>query len=54
MDDATKAKKLVDFITWALHDGESQVQALEYAPLPPNMVELEMKQLQQIGYPGKM
>ena len=54
MDDATKAKKLVDFITWALHDGEQQVKALEYAPLPENMVDLEMKQLQQVQYPGKM
>jgi len=54
MDNADKAKKLVDFITWALHDGETEVSALDYAPLPPNMVDLEMKQLQKVSYPGKM
>ena len=54
MDNADKAKKLVDFITWALHDGEGEVAALDYAPLPANMVDLEMKQLQMVTYPGKM
>jgi phosphate transport system substrate-binding protein len=54
MDKADVAKKLVSFITWALHEGEGEVAALDYAPLPANMVDLEMKQLQQIQYPGKM
>jgi phosphate transport system substrate-binding protein len=54
MDNATNAKKLVDFITWALHDGEAEVASLDYAPLPSNMVDLEMKQLQMVSYPGKM
>lgn len=54
MDNADAAKKLVGFITWALHDGEGEVAALDYAPLPGNMVELEMQQLQTIQYPGKM
>ena len=30
------------------------VEALDYAPLPPNMVALEMKQLEKVEYPGKM
>jgi phosphate transport system substrate-binding protein len=54
MDSADKAKKLVDFVTWALHDGETEVASLDYAPLPSNMVDLEMKQLQMVSYPGKM
>ena len=32
--DATKEKKLVDFLHWALTDGEQQAAALDYAPLP--------------------
>jgi phosphate transport system substrate-binding protein len=53
MDKADVAKKLVGFITWALHEGEGEVAALDYAPLPTNMVNLEMKQLQSLRYPGK-
>jgi len=36
--DADKGKKLVDFLKWALTEGESQAAALDYAPLPPSMV----------------
>jgi phosphate transport system substrate-binding protein len=32
---ATKSKKLVDFLHWALSDGETEAAALDYAPLPP-------------------
>lgn len=35
--DATKGKKLVDFLDWALTDGEKEVSALDYAPLPTDM-----------------
>ena len=54
MPDGAKAKELTRFITWALKDGEKMVESLDYAPLPPNMVALEMKQLQKVEYPGKM
>ncbi|MEJ2678125.1 MAG: phosphate ABC transporter substrate-binding protein PstS [Gemmatimonadota bacterium] len=54
MDNAKKAQELIDFIKWALNTGEQQVSALDYAPLPSNMVQLEMKQLQEVTYPGKM
>jgi phosphate transport system substrate-binding protein len=54
MPDGAKAKELAKFITWALNDGEKMVESLDYAPLPPNMVALEMKQLQKVEYPGKM
>jgi phosphate transport system substrate-binding protein len=54
MQDGAAAKKLVDFIRWALTEGEGEAAALDYAPLPSNMVALEMKQLDTVEYPGKM
>ncbi len=42
---AVKGKKLVDFIKWALHDGESMAAALDYAPLPRNVVAMLDKRL---------
>jgi len=54
MQDGAAAKKLVDFIHWALTEGEGEAAALDYAPLPANMVALEMKQLDTVQYPGKM
>ncbi len=35
---ATKGKQLVDFLTWMLHDGQKETAALDYAPLPTEMV----------------
>jgi phosphate transport system substrate-binding protein len=35
---AEKGKKLVDFLKWALHDGEKDVSSLNYAPLPTSVV----------------
>jgi phosphate transport system substrate-binding protein len=35
--DATKGKKLVDFLRWALTEGEQSASALDYAPLPPDL-----------------
>ena len=35
--DAVKGKKLVDFLRWALTDGEKEAPALDYAPLPSSM-----------------
>ena len=31
---ATKGKKLVEFLKWALNDGEKMAKDLDYAPLP--------------------
>lgn len=41
--DAQKGKKLVDFLRWALTEGEKQAAALDYAPIPESMA----AQLQQ-------
>ena len=35
--DATKAKKLKDFLHWYLHSGEGSAASLDYAPLPDAM-----------------
>jgi phosphate transport system substrate-binding protein len=35
---AEKGKKLIDFIRWALHEGEADAPALDYAPLPKSVV----------------
>ena len=37
MTDATKGKKLVDFLHWALTDGEKDAAALDYAPIPQSI-----------------
>ena len=41
------------FINWALHSGQQYAEALNYAPLPPQVVELEGKQLDTIQLPVK-
>ncbi|HEX6575487.1 MAG TPA: phosphate ABC transporter substrate-binding protein PstS [Gemmatimonadaceae bacterium] len=35
--DEAKGRKLVDFLRWALSEGERQAAALDYAPLPASM-----------------
>ena len=36
--DAAKGKALVDFLWWGIHDGEGFAKALQYAPLPADIV----------------
>jgi len=36
--DATKGKKLIDFLRWAFNQGESSASSLDYAPLPASMI----------------
>ena len=50
--DATRGRKVLDFINWALHDGQKEVESLDYAPLPPNMVQLESDRLKTVKLPG--
>lgn len=35
---ADKGKKLIDFLHWALHEGEQSASSLDYAPLPAQFV----------------
>jgi len=49
MPDAAKAKKLTDFLRWAIHDGQQLAPALDYAPLPANVVKALDKRLSAKG-----
>jgi phosphate transport system substrate-binding protein len=46
--DKAKAKVMVDFLKWALTDGQKFAPDLGYAPLPKNVVDLEMKAIAQV------
>ena len=46
--DKTQAKTMVDFVTWALTDGQKYCADLGYAPLPDAVVKLEMAALGRI------
>ena len=37
-NDATKGKKLLDFLRWAYTEGEKSAGSLDYAPLPQSLV----------------
>jgi phosphate transport system substrate-binding protein len=51
--DEAKGKALVQFLKWAIHDGQKMEAALDYAPLPKPVVEKIDKTLRQINYRGK-
>ena len=46
--DAAKKQKLVDFLHWALTDGQAMEAALDYAPLPDSMRTALVKRLGEI------
>jgi phosphate transport system substrate-binding protein len=46
--DKQKAKVMNDFVKWALTDGQKYCSELGYAPLPPEIVALEMEALKRI------
>ena len=48
--DATKGKKLVEFLKWAESDGEKMAKDLDYAPLPDALQERVMKRINEIKY----
>jgi len=50
--DATKGKKLVDFLNWALTDGEAEVSSLDYAPLPGEMAANVKARVATIDFSG--
>jgi phosphate transport system substrate-binding protein len=51
--DAAKGKKLIDFVRWALTDGEKSAAALDYAPLPPTMAKQLIRQLSTVVVAAK-
>jgi phosphate transport system substrate-binding protein len=46
--DKTQAKVMVDFVKWALSDGQKFADQLGYAPLPEPVVKLELVALQKV------
>jgi phosphate transport system substrate-binding protein len=46
--DKQRSKIMVDFMKWALTDGQKAAGELGYAPLPPEVVALEMEALKRI------
>jgi phosphate transport system substrate-binding protein len=46
--DKTKAKVMVEFMRWALTDGQKYAADLGYSPLPPAVVQLELETLKKI------
>ena len=46
--DKTQAKAMVDFVKWALSDGQKYCGDLGYAPLPESVVKLEMAALAKV------
>jgi phosphate transport system substrate-binding protein len=51
--DAAKGKALVDFVKWAIHDGERAAPALDYAPLPATIVSMLDKRLSTLQLAAK-
>ncbi len=47
-----KGKKLVDFLNWALTDGEAEAAPLDYAPLPASMATTVKAKLAMIDLTG--
>jgi phosphate transport system substrate-binding protein len=46
--DAPKGRKLVDFLAWALTEGQQSAPALDYAPLPGSLAGQLRSRLDQI------
>jgi phosphate transport system permease protein/phosphate transport system substrate-binding protein len=51
--DETKAKALVDFISWAITDGQQFADDLSYVPLPDEVVKLNQETLKSLTFQGK-
>ena len=47
--DKARAKAMVEFVKWALTDGQKFARELGYAPLPPTVVKLELAALAKIA-----
>jgi phosphate transport system substrate-binding protein len=51
--DAVKGKALVDFLWWAIHDGEKDAAPLLYAQAPPVVVKIDEGLMKQVTFQGK-
>ena len=50
--DPVKGRKLVDFLRWAITDGQQYAEPLHYAPLPPKLVTSVQKRLDSVVIAG--
>jgi phosphate transport system substrate-binding protein len=48
--DATKGKKLVEFLNWAITRGEGMASSLDYAPLPEMVQKRVLERIKTINY----
>jgi phosphate transport system substrate-binding protein len=48
--DAAKGKKMVEFLKWALKDGEKMAKALDFAPLPDALEKRVLKRIDEIKF----
>ena len=46
--DPAKGKKLVEFLKWAVKDGEKMAKDLNYAPLPESVQQRVLKRIDEI------
>ena len=51
--DAAKGKAIVEFLWWAVHDGQKFAAALDYAPLPKPVVEMASARIKSLKVQGK-
>jgi len=51
--DQAKAKALVDFISWAITDGQKMGPSLGYVPLPAGVVKLDQDTLKSLTFKGQ-
>lgn len=51
--DDIKGRALVEFLWWAIHDGEKDAPVLLYAPLPAAVVAIDERLVKSITYQGK-
>jgi phosphate transport system substrate-binding protein len=48
--DSQKGRKMVEFLKWAMKDGERMAPPLNYAPLPASLVERVLAEIDEIKY----
>jgi phosphate transport system permease protein/phosphate transport system substrate-binding protein len=53
IDSMEKARALVDFIQWAITDGQEFADELSYVPLPGSVVQHNMQTLESLTFQGQ-
>jgi phosphate transport system permease protein/phosphate transport system substrate-binding protein len=53
IDNMERARALVDFVEWAITDGQQFASELSYVPLPDPVVQHNMQTLQSLTFQGQ-